>query len=214
MNDIVRPLNEDKSIGYDRYGQLLLKTQSEDVTTTVVSHDLRNAFCSVCGRGWEMTSESWSDHFWWYRYAESVHESCWARRLSNITRDEFYESLCSAKIAFEKIVSIDNRYWSNGTRMRKQHWYQVDVHKHPIRIVFGVRKRFVHIEVTPLTGELDWHETADNAFANEDITKHFAADKIYVHAWSKDKGLAYFSKLAECGGFGRNKIHDATIRRV
>lgn len=200
MNDILRPINEAGNIGYDQFDQLIVQRRKGEYRIQTVTPDLRGVVCPICIRGWELDAEAWYDHLYISRHDEHVHESCWIRYCSRRDRDNYWQHFVQARVRFERLEPIENGYHRKGDPWAERPWYRVALLDHPVDFIIGLRKRVVNIEVHPRgDATLDWWETAQKVFAEEDVTKGFSPLRIHVHAWTEEKEREYVRWLVKAG---------------
>jgi hypothetical protein len=196
MEVITEPISADGLIGYDRFGQLqLCKPMDGGSRCYTFTTDLRGKKCALCGGEWDFNAESWSDHWYWHRYEERVHESCFVNYLDHKNRDDAFGHLCDARLAFE-IERVPNPYYPRG-RWANLCAYRFELRDYPVSITIGVRKRVTEITATPREGELAWSKAAEEVFDTERVTKEFSPRRVLLHAWTREDERDYVCKLAE-----------------
>lgn len=190
---IKRYITEDCRVGFDELNRLMLATKEGDHTTYTFIADVRNKTCALCLRGWEPTGKSLGDQENWRLIGEYVHESCLIRHFSFVQRAEIHDAICSAKLWFEKLVHIENRYWPKAYAESNMPWYQTTLRDHPITLTVGHRKRV--IEIVLEGKELPWEQLRDLMVA-ENVTKEFKPTCVYIHAWGNKKMREYLVAFA------------------
>jgi len=200
---IVHPVTEDKLVGFDRFGRFMVGRREGEFTSYTIMHDVRQSTCSICQRGWELTSESIGDQEFWRPIGEPVHLSCLARYHGFNHREEIFHALVGARVRFSGLRTIPNGYWGPTDRWgRWMPWYETDLLDHPVMFRIGRRKRVWSIEARPRDGRtlLSWWKDAQEKFSGEDVTKEFAESGVLLHAWSTEKLNDYVQRIAEVGG--------------
>lgn len=212
---IKRPITDDGLVGFDQFDQLNFATLDKDgdyITYTIIA-DVRRMTCEICGRGWEPTGPSMGDQMFWQIVNGYVHDTCWARYRGLIEREDFYWAICNASIAFRALVPIPNQYWPDTYSSSKKPWYEAELVHYPAKLILGWRKRVAHIEIVAQGGtKFEWAtfpsvlttSPAEDAFKEENVTKHFHPDSVLLHAWTREKVREYIKKLAEISGFNVN----------
>jgi hypothetical protein len=197
MDIITRPISPDGRIGYDEFNQLRLCTPMESGGSLcyTMTADLRDEKCALCGGAWAFSADAWSDQWYWHRYEERVHETCYVRYLDLKNRDEAFAHICALRLRFD-LERQPNPYYPRG-RWSKLYAYKAELTDYPANITIGVRKRVVEITVTPWEGELAWWQAAEAAFAKEDVTKSFSPTRVLLHAWTHAKEREYIVALAK-----------------
>ena len=99
------------------------------------------------------------------------------------------------KVRFE-MDTRPNGYWGDRDPYGAKPWYRFKLLDFPVWFIIGSRKRVVHVEAIPNGGELSWYKEAEEAFADQDVTKHFNPKSVLLHAWTEAKVKEYVAKLA------------------
>lgn len=205
MNEIVRPITDDGQVGFDEFDQLMCWTPTGDSKGKVgrIISDLRQTTCVICDHGWEATALSLVNQFYWQLTNSHVHETCLIRHAGLNERSEFQRVMLGARTrnvhVRYKTSDIENRYWPKGDPYSAKPWYQFDLIDFPVRFIIGSRKRVGVVQVEPIEHSptvLYWWSDAQDAFADEDVTKEFGPDRVMLHAWGQEKLREYVKKLA------------------
>lgn len=208
---IVRAITSDGLVGYDEFGQLVVRLDGDDGSSLYrFIRDVREMTCAICSHGWEPLGPSMDDQFVWRLLDETVHRSCHVRHLGLVERSMFSCALVSARVRFQRLALLPNRYWPAGDPWAAKPWYRADLLDHSVSFVLGWRKNVAHIEVRPRAEPessaeeevtpLDWWEAAALAFRDEDVTKGFGPNSIVLHAWGRSRVEEYIERLVELGG--------------
>lgn len=197
---IVRPITLDGRVGFDSHGQLLAyKVERQHMVHEHIA-DVRGCLCQICGHGWLPNGDSMLDQYRWRLIDDYVHESCLLRHSAFVERAEFDLAIAAARLRFERLVPIENRYWPKSISESKKPWYQVKLLDHPVEIVIGARKKVDSVSFLPVGDHrFDWWDRAERAFATEDVTKEFGPERILVHAWTNEKMRDYMKRIAQAG---------------
>lgn len=216
MNDIIRPITDDGTVGYDQFNQLLAKTPRENggVVDSLIQ-DVRGKTCEICLRGWEPTAKSMIDQHFWREFDSYVHVTCYIRHVALCERSGFYWFLVNARIPFRNFRQIDGRYWRKDDAWYRP-WYAADLcdskaeeavarlSGNTVRIEIGWRKRVIAIElIAGGSTHFDWCDAAEKDFTTETVTKDFSPTRILLHAHGSDKAREYIKRLARVGKLAR-----------
>jgi len=203
VNDIVRPITPDGLVGYDQFGQLIAKRAGPRVTSLHMIADVRRLTCAICERGWEPSAESMLNQVPWHAVNNDiVHETCLVRHCALVERTEFRYALIDARVRFRRLEPEPNRYYPEGDPWAKKPWYSAELTEHPARFFIGWRKRVVHVELQAEGGvPFDWWERAEQAFAEESVTKAFGEERVFLHAYGMNRVREYAARLTEIAGY-------------
>lgn len=193
MNDIVRPITADGSVGFDGFNQLVYRRHEGEWIVTSIISDVRGKLCVVCGHGWKETGPGLADQDYWRNFDEHVHQSCAVRFRALQDRGDFYMAVVDAGLRF-KMISIPNGYWPDSYPESKAPWYRFELLDYPgITFTIGARKRVFLFEVC---GEIPWYSRAASEFASENVTMEFESSRIMLHAWNTNKLRDYVARAA------------------
>lgn len=196
---ITKPITEDGCAGYDDFGQFAVSWRDGNSITSTHVANLLGRTCRICLRGWEPTGPGLRDQFEWGFIDDYVHESCYTRYAALEERSAVYLSLIEARYRFRGIVEIENGYWPKVYESSKKPWYRPRLMDFDVEMTVGRRKRVWEIEVKPTNkGRLVWSEKLRKLLENEDVTKGFSEERVYVHAWSDLKLVEYLKHIASC----------------
>lgn len=187
-------ITDDKRVGYDESNMLMLATREGECTSYRPISDLRRQKCALCLRGWEATSESLADQTMWELIDSHVHSTCLMRHIGFVEMSDIYLAIHDAKLRFDGLVMIKNRYWPKAYPEHTKPWYETELLDYPVILTIGYRKRVIEISV-----EGDWlpWEAFRTTFEKEDVTKDFDPKKMLVHAWGNEKMREYLVRIAE-----------------
>jgi len=206
MTQIVNPITEDKSVGFDERGQLLHEKQEGYYISTHHISDVRGKTCALCGRGWELNGPAFSDQRYVQTQEKWVHETCLMR---NRAWDEFYSvqgAFSAARMPHYGLKEIPNQYWRNDRLYSMIPWYSIAPKEKAglgIMFVVGHRKNVWSIEVMAESGLAVIPERLSKAFENEDVTKEFGPAKGLIHAWGDQKMKDYIKVMVDVLGLAR-----------
>lgn len=194
---IVRPITPDGMVGYDQFNQLVLGYAERSHMTYIFIRDLRRNICTICNRGWEATAASLKDQAHWAMLDDYVHASCLERYSGLQERTLFHGALCGT-VRFEKMLPIKNGYWSESVKP----WYEIELLDHPARFVLGRRKSVDVVELQPTKWPFSAEEIAraEIEFQAENVTKHFQAESVLLHAHTNEKVREYVERVATVMG--------------
>lgn len=220
MDCIVEALSADKRLGFDQHQQLWCWTPSSGggMSGRIVK-DMRDKACLICGHGWDLTAESYSDQWHWQIHEEVVHETCMIRYVSLQDYALYWNALRDAGFRWETPARIKNEYWSPRDRWHARPWYRVSLLDSKRTLKLGFRKNVHHLEIERGEGEID-AKLAIELFRTENVTKglkdldinspkdwtpHMNRDGWYVHAWSNEKVKEYIMYFASVLGLEKKK---------
>lgn len=215
---IVTPLGGDANLGYSNTGTLYAqKRAGESIIIIRPVNDARGHTCGICGRGWELTAESFLDQQTWSLKKGPVHSTCYVRFISLMDKRLYRQALVEAKLRFdEDIIELDSHYWVNDPVWKHRLWYRVRLLDHQRTLLLGFRKRVHHLEISDGDGEIST-TNAHRLFLAEDVTKGVRSDVgfvpgpqdwsprpspdgYFIHAWNEGKVLEYIKVFAEILG--------------
>lgn len=196
MNKIIQPLTPDGMVGFDEYGQLCAWEQDGEFKRGWHLHDVREKTCIICGRKWDVTSESLKDQFVIQSRERWVHQSCYKRYLALEEFEFWYGAICGARIRYHGLEEIQNEYRAAWNLP----WYRAKLLDRHVSFKLGTRKRVYHMQIE-LSGEPRYDRARAKAFlAKEDVTKHEDENGLYIHAWGREKAREYLKAFADILG--------------
>ena len=212
MNDIVRPLNEAKDLGYDQFGQLMAIKPHPYGSGTVMTMvpDLRGKTCPICGRGWELDGASFWENARLEATGRHVHTRCMNGYLSAEEASFWSGTLCDIspdRPPFDGLKVIPNEYrgsWDTD-------WYLVDTFEtrsglggadwdaprkpYKAKLKVGSRKRVYHMELFDLSPEQVTF--LKGALGREEVTQYHEASSFIIHAWTRAKAKEYLAAFVK-----------------
>lgn len=199
---IMRPITDDGLVGYDDNNRLILCTLVSDGMQFTFIKDVRRETCIICNHGWQETGPSMGDQIRWDLTRSYVHKTCSIRHEGLREREEINSAVRAAKIQFDGLIPIPNGYWAAPDLWAAKPWYELELSKFPVKLVVGVRKSVINIEVRAQGGvDLDWWEAAEEAFKDEKVTKEFSRKLVLLHAYGTAKMQQYVKQIADVAGY-------------
>lgn len=210
MNKIIRPISKDGNLGFDKYNQLVAQWQDREWTVSTIVRDLRDETCPICGKGWELSSESFRDcHFIESlgksfltsegKHAHSgqpCHYTCYRGMLRVKEADFWYYACCDREINKGPGFDFDeskNEYgggWNNP-------WYRVRFKHLPgIDLIMGKRSRVYEISVRNLDNSAI--ELLEKAFDghNGTVGRTGEVPGFYIHADDQGAAKSILAKIS------------------
>ena len=181
--------------------------------------DMRGKTCLICGHGWELTAEAYSDQWHWQIHEDMVHETCMIRYVSLQDYALYWNALRDAGLRFDVPARIPNAYWSPRDRWHARSWYRITLLDSKRTLKVGFRKHVHHLEIERGDGDID-AKLAIELFKTENVTKglvdldlnspkdwspNMNKDGWYVHAWSNEKAREYMVYFAAVLGLEKKK---------
>lgn len=196
MNNIIQPVTSDGLVGFDEFGQLCAWEQDGEFRRGWHLHDVRQKTCIICGRKWDLTSESLKDQVFLQEKEAWVHQSCHKRYLALSEFYFWYGAVCGARIRYHGLEEIPNEY-RGGWNLP---WYRAKLCDRHASLKLGTRKHVYHMEIE-LSGDPRYDREKAKAFLErEDVTKKEGVGGLYLHAHSKEKAKEYLKAFAEILG--------------
>jgi hypothetical protein len=198
MNEIIRPLAH--NLGFDSFGQLIVRWEEHGSTLSTMCADMREKTCPICGKGWEVSAESFRNQLLCNVTDEFCHRTCYYGHIAMKEAEMWHELLTDYRpgradsyfIPFNW-KKIPNEY-GGGAR---NPWHKVEFLGYVPTLKLGGRKRVYHMSMHDLR-----QEQVDKFLElvkGEDVTKGSeGCNSVYIHAWSKEdakKYLGYFATV-------------------
>lgn len=138
MNEILRPLAHD--LGFDQYGQLIVRWNDNGSTCSTICKDVRGITCSLCGKGWDVTAESFRNQYLCRTTEEWCHYTCFVGHLGMAEAEMWYSLLCYPKKK-ETFIPFDwNKIPNEYGGDFKTPWYLVKFDGYFPKLKLGRRK--------------------------------------------------------------------------
>lgn len=205
-NPIVRQLAY--GLGFDKYGQLWVEwpDPTGGGTCSTIISDMRERTCTICGREWELTAESFRNQFREHTMGEWCHKTCYvgyltldeaifwskaiedimvANKVHNLPREALVNWACD-------LSKIPNEYggaWNTP-------WYRLKFKGYVPWIKMGTRKRVYCMSLHDLTEAQT--EMFRGLIEHVKDTKEIGSSHVLIHAWTRDQAkdyLGYFFKV-------------------
>lgn len=209
-NEILRPITADGRTGFDQFNQLMSWTEkdADGYSTGRFIRDVRGCTCYICGKGWELTTESLRDQTT-IDSKMPAHESC----LIGYRKVAEYYLLQNALIEAGYLFRMDEmepQYpystpWQTITILSANK-DRLDTGR---RLSLGRRKRVWEIR---FNGSYEQVKHLETLFTDVDDTKGISTagmenTHFYVHAWTKEQLVDYLRRFRETiPGTDRNTL--------
>lgn len=190
-NSVVNPIVPDGRTGWDQFGQLMTWTlpDKDGFKKGWPLRDVRECTCMICGRGWELTSESLQDQQWIDDREVPVHGRC-LQGFRELTERYFWTGLMyklrgGGMIPFHVEEGEPQYPGSTKSRTITILNYDEDRTPSPVKIAVHRRKRVWDITIHGLG---DFTEE----FKDRDVTKGYSeeSNSYYIHAWTEEECLS------------------------
>ncbi len=199
MNRIMQQVTPDGLVSRDEHGQTWVKWRplDDDCVQSTVIRDPANDICPLCYQGWIRTGSGYQDQVFDHQRKSLFHLSCWKRHIAVNEYDMVYGALCTAGLTFQEMSTIRNEYGS------WEPWFTIYLDKSFMdQIKFGRRKRVWDIELmvsepSPGARTLPKDIYDGLALGKDDTTKSYSANRVMVHAWTREKVVEYFSNFKQ-----------------
>lgn len=187
MNKIIRPLAH--NLGFDEFGQLIVSWEEHGGTCSTMCADVREKVCPICGKGWEVSAESFRNQYLERITDEWCHKTCYVGHLAMAEMEMWSNLLCYPEVRTDFIPhdmkKIPNEYGGAW----KTPWYKITLLGYLTTIKVGTRKRVYAMSLHDLRSEQA--EAFMALVAGEDVTKGNEGTSVYIHAWNKAKATEY-----------------------
>lgn len=195
MNEIIRPLAH--NLGFDSFGQLIVCWEERGMKHSTCCADVREKICPLCGKGWEVSAESFRNQMLCNTTDEFCHRTCFYGHVAMNEAEMWHELLCDYRPGKKDSYfipfnwkKIPNEYGGG----RDNPWYKVEFLGYVPTLKLGTRKRVYHMSLHDLREEQ--LEKFMELVKGEDVTKGKEGSHVYIHAWSKEKAKEYLRHFA------------------
>lgn len=200
MTNIVRPVTLDGRTGYDEFNQLVSWTEkdADGYSSGTFIKDVSGCTCYICGKGWELTTESLRDQTMIDRKM-TAHASCLFGYRKVTEYFLLQDALIEAGYLFQ-MTEMEPQYphstpWQTVTILSAGK-DRADTGR---RLSLGRRKRVWEIR---FDGSYAQAKHIESLFTDVDDTKGIAIAGLenthfYVHAWTKEQLVDYLRRFRE-----------------
>lgn len=195
-NEIIRPLAH--NLGFDSFGQLIVCWEERGMSHSTMCADMREKTCPICGRGWEVTAESFRNQMLCQTTDEFCHRTCFYGHLAMVEAEMWYELLTDYRPGKDDSYfipfnwkKIPNEYGGGA----KTPWYKVEFMGYLPTLKLGGRKRVYHMSLHDLRKEQV--DKFLELVKDQEVTKGSeGGNSVYIHAWTKADAKLFLSYFA------------------